>query len=777
MRRQVRCALHKKYIFSRFNSCEGVASVGKMCYRFQNKLIFESSDLQYAAINVPPERSAMKSLIFVLWLMIFSGMLHSATLKAVYVDSPPKIDGHVDDPVWQQVSTVTEFIQREPNTGDPVSEKTVAFICYDKDYLYVGFICYDDPEKITAKEIGRDAPLPNEDKVVIILDTFLDRRNSYWFEINPRGSKGDALFGQNGAAMNKDWDGIWLGRSSIQAHGWETEVAIPFKSLNFHPTQTTWGFKLARDIQHKSETAYWPVANINGPDYMVSDAGDLQGLDGISQGIGLDIRPYGLLGLDQKRGKAITFGSLDANAGLDVFYQITPGLKSVLTLNTDFAQTEVDDRQINLTRFRLYFPEKRDFFLDGSNYFQFGNEGEGGHPKMVSFWSRAIGLDENGAPIPIIAGAKVTGQSGPWNIGVLDVVDQRESDNQNFAIARVSRNMGAQSAVGAIATFGNSESDAQNSVVGADIKLATSTFAGDKNLNYYLYGLKSNTEGAKGRDMAWGTEVSYPNDFFNFTTGYMQIDSNYVAGVGFVRRKNIRNSYAQIGFGPRPKKWGILQLEIGAEFDYITDFANRLLTREVEFEPIGFRFLSGEEISYEITRMYEFLDHDFDIFNGFIIPSDKYEFTRQGIRASSAERRRLWAGLDYEWGDYWTGTANQVRLDAGYKISIPVALAAEFEYNDVKLPVGAFIVKVYRINFDLLFSPRLTLKSFVQYDDESQRLGWQSRLRWIIQPGNEIIFAWNSLWSDPMERLDPHLRDFTLAQSTTRFKVNYNYRF
>lgn len=707
-------------------------------------------------------------------LLLLLCALHGTTIQAIYVDTPPKIDGKVNADEWANAVVVSEFIQREPQTGEPVSEKTVAHVCYDQDYVYVGFICHDDPNKITAKEIGRDAPLPNDDKVLIILDTFLDRRNAYWFEINPRGSKGDALLGQNGASMNKDWDGIWLGRSSLQPHGWETEVAIPFKSLNFHPTQTTWGIKFGRDIQHKMEKAYWPVANLNGAKYQVSDAGDFEGIENISQGIGLDIRPYAFSGLDQER-------DLDPkrndDVGLDVFYQLTPGLKSVLTVNTDFAQTEVDDRQINLTRFRLYFPEKRDFFLDGSNYLQFGNEGENPQPKMITFWSRSIGLSESGSPIPILAGAKVTGQSGPWNIGILDVVDKRDAGNQNFAVARVSRNIGEQSAIGFIGTHGNADTSGQNSVVGADIKLATSTFAGDKNLNFYVYGLKSTTAGVSGRDVAFGTEISYPNDFFNFTTGYMQIDTNYVAGVGFVPRKNIRNSYGRIGFGPRPNKWGIMQLELGAEFDYITDFSNRLLTREMKVKPLGFRFLSGELLSYEISQKYELLDFDFNIYDDFLISRDTYEFTRQSVELAGAERRRLWARLNYEWGDYWTGTADQVKLDAGYKISVPVALAAQYEYNDVVLPQGSFIVQVYRINFDLLFSPRLTLKSFVQYDDESQRLGWQSRLRWILKPGNEIILAWNSLWSDPMERLDPRLQDFTLAQSTTRLKINYNYRF
>jgi len=701
-------------------------------------------------------------------------MLYGASIPAVYVETPPKIDGNVDDSTWKQGAVITEFVQREPNTGDPVSEKTVTYICYDRDYLYIGFVCHDDPQKITAKEIARDASLPNEDKVVIILDTFLDRRNSYWFEISPRGSKGDALLSQNGAAMNKDWDGIWLGRSSINKTGWETEVAIPFKSLNFHPSQTIWGIKFARDIQHKSEKAYWPVANINAHKYQVSDAGDLVGLKEISQGIGMDIRPYALGGIDQKRDEK---SKSDGDAGLDIFYQLTPGLKSVLTINTDFAQTEVDDRQVNLTRFRLHFPEKRDFFLDGANYFQIANEGEQKRPKLITFFSRRIGLDEKGTPIPIIGGAKITGQTGPWNLGILDVIDQRETGNQNFAVARVSRNIGKQSALGVIGTFGNAESANQNTVVGADIKLATSMLSGNKNLNFYLFGLKSSTDSLSGKDTAFGTELSYPNDFLNFSAGYLQIEKNFVAGVGFVPRKNIRNSYGSINLGPRPNKWGIMQLQIGSEFDYVTDFADRLLTREIEFEPIGFRFLSGEEASYEITRNYEALDHDFNIYDNFIIPAGTYNFTRQEIKLSSAQRRRLWGEIDYEWGDFWNGSADEIKLDCGYKVSVPVALELQYEHNNVQLPEGSFTVDVYRINFDLLFSPRMTLKSFIQYDDESKRIGWQSRFRWILKPGNEILFVWNSLWSDPMDRMDPHLRDFTLAQSTTRFKINYNYRF
>jgi hypothetical protein len=707
-------------------------------------------------------------------ILLFSHTLYGSTIPAVYIKTPPKIDGKIEETIWQTAAIVTDLIQKEPNTGESISEKTIVYTCYDKDNLYVAFNCFDDPQKITAKEIGRDATLKSEDKITITIDTFLDRRNGYWFEISPRGSKGDALFGQNGAVRNKDWDGIWRGRSVIHDKGWSTEIAIPFKSLNFHPTQSTWGIKFSRDIQHKSEIAFWPASSLNGPKYQVADAAELVGLKGMSQGLGLDIRPYALGGIDQERDAS---NKWDGDAGLDLFYQITPALKSVFTVNTDFAQTEVDDRKVNLTRFRLYFPEKRDFFLDGSNYFQFANIGNSTRPKLQPFFSRRIGLDDNGTPIPIIAGTKITGQAGKWNLGFMDVVDQRENRDQNFAVARITRNIGEQSAIGVIGTHGNADSKKDNYVIGADLKLATSKLGGDKNLNYYLYGLKSNTKDVSDKDIAIGTEISYPNDFLNFTAGFMQIDENFDAGIGYVRRKNIRNSYGTIGLGPRPKKWGIVQLDIENEFEYITDLDNRLITRDIGFQPLGIRFISGEEVSFEFNQQYDILDKDFDIYDDYIVPADTYEYWRQKLEFSSAQRRDLWTELEYEWGDFWTGNADQIALSAGYKIAVPVNLVMEYEHNDVKLPVGDFTVDVYRVNLDLLFSPRLTLKSFVQYDDESRRMGWQSRLQWIITPGNEILFAWNSIWSDPMDRMNPHLRDLTLAQSTTRLKINYNYRF
>ena len=698
-------------------------------------------------------------------------------LKAVFIDTPPKMDGYVLQGEWANAAVVDAFQQREPDTGAPISEKTVVYICYDKDHIYFGFQCFDNPKKITAKEMARDAVLKDEDKIVIILDTFLDKRNAFWFEVNPRGSKGDALLSQNGAIMSKDWDGIWQAKSSIHENGWHTEVAIPYKTINFDPSGSAWGLKLIRAIQHKNEIAYWPGANLNSYKYQVSDAGRLVGLLGMSKGAGIDVRPYALAGIHQKKSENIKYPT---DAGFDVFYSVTPSIKSVFTYNTDFAQTEADDRQINLTRFRLFFPEKRDFFLDGNNYFQFGKEGGPRSPRatqLIPFFSRRIGLDKDGAPIPITGGVKVTGQHGAWNLGFLDVIDERKTGRKNFAVLRVSRNFGAQSAIGILGTSGNAIADKENSVLGLDLKLATSTFQKDKNLAFVLYGLKSNTRGLAGDDFSFGTEIDYPNDFLSFKMGFTQIENNFTAGLGFVPRKNIRNTYIETGLGPRPRKWGILQLQFETELDYITDLTNRLLTREIELTPLGIRFRSQDEVTFSVSRQYEYLDRIFKLFRTHAIPAGIYEFQRYDFRFSSAKRRPFWATLSFEGGDFYSGSRQQTRIECGYKVGVPLFVGLAAEHNDISLPDNNFSTDIFRLNLDVLFNPQATLLTFIQYDNETNTVGWQSRFRWILKPGNEILLVWNSNWLHPLQRDFSHLRHYELAESTAKIKLNYNFRF
>ena len=308
----------------------------------------------------------MKTKILLLPVLLFaaSATFSQPVIRAVKVGTPPHIDGNVTDEVWNEAFVVTDFYQREPNPGAPVSKKTEFLICYDEHHIYFAVKCWDEPEKITAKEMARDVSLGNDDRIQIILDTYHDKRNGYWFQIGPRGSIGDALISENGAAFNKEWDGLWTGKASIKDWGWEAEIAIPFKSLGFDKSNTKWGVKFIRHIVSNIESSYWPVANLNTHRFQVSDAATLEGLEGITQGIGLDISPYIVTGLNSRKGEK---SEPKLTGGIDLFYQITPSLRSSLTINTDFAETEVDDRQINLTRFSLHFPEKRNFFLNGAN--------------------------------------------------------------------------------------------------------------------------------------------------------------------------------------------------------------------------------------------------------------------------------------------------------------------------------------------------------------------------------------------------------------------------
>ncbi|MCG6188584.1 carbohydrate binding family 9 domain-containing protein [Maribellus maritimus] len=715
----------------------------------------------------------MKKIILTTSVIVFTlnTLLAQNFIKAIRIETPPEIDGFVNEEVWNQAFAVDEFYQREPNEGEAVTEKTIFYTCYDENNIYFAVKCWDDPDKITAKEMARDVSLGNDDRIQIILDTYLDRRNGYWFQVGPRGSIGDAIVSENGAAFNKQWDGLWEGKAKILDYGWEAELAIPFKTLGFDKNNTQWGIKFIRNIVNKLETDYWPEANLNTHKFQVSDAGILDGLENITQGIGLDISPYIITGLDTKKG-----GKNDPKltGGVDLFYQITPSLKSSLTINTDFAETEVDDRQINLTRFSLHFPEKRDFFLDGANYFQFGIEGDRESPvaqKIIPFFSRRMGLNENGSPIPINVGAKLTGQVDNWNIGLMHINDDRETGTNNFSVARVTRNLGKQSSVGVIGTYGNSVGEESNLLTGADLKLSTSTFQGNKNVSFFLFGLKSNTKNVEGADAIWGAQFVYPNDLIKARLGYHEIGKNFIAGMGFIPRTNIRESYGELEFGPRPNKWGIMQIQFGGKFSYITNLETHdPETREFKIKPLGLRFLSGEELSYSLINQYEMLTEDFNIFENFVIPQGKYEWWYHVFELETKGARNLWGEASYGFGDFYTGYRKDIILEANWKVAVPFFIGGAITRNEVDLPDGNFTANIYQVNANILFSPNITLYNYLQYDNASKNIGWQSRFQWILKPGNEIILAWNSNFLKPVDK-------FFMDESAIRLKLKYNIRF
>ena len=716
----------------------------------------------------------------VIFLSVLFGVAYAADeVKAVFTQNPPKIDGRVMEDEWRGAAIITNLVQRVPDTGQPASEPTIIYILYDRHFIYIGMKCTDDPGKITANELARDVSLAFDDRVQIIFDTFLDKRNGYWFQIGPKGSIGDALVSENGAGFNKQWDGLWDGKAKITDTGWDAELAIPFKTLSFRPGLTTWGMKIIRHIKRRSESSYWPVANLDSYKFQISDAGKLTGLEGITKGIGLDLRPYAITGFDNppsENNNYIRNENPLFNIGGDVFYRVTPGIKAALTINTDFAQTEVDSRQINLTRFSLRYPEKRDFFLDGAQYFDFGISGERRNrygKRNIPYFSRNIGLSEDRTPIPITWGVKVTGQAGRWTMGLQNITDKPD-DTRNFTVARMTRTFGSQSYVGMIFTDGNAYSSTSNQLAGMDLRLATAKFKGNKRLVFTAFGMKSFTDSLKGKDYSWGAEVNYPNDFLDIRLGHQEIGENYLAGIGFVPRLGIRETYGSFELGPRPNKYGILQINFGAEGDFITDYNNRLLTRNIPVKLLETKFLSGDRFEFEALSKYEYLDEDFEIFpkDSITIESGAYNFWRYTFQVGTARRRKLWVNPAYVWGSFFDGYRHDFLLEFGYKINTPIFVGLEYELNKVFLKDGSFTTQVYRVNANIFFNPDISLTNFIQYDNVSERIGWQSRFRWILKPGNEILLVWNSA----IYELPDHNR-MRIQESTSRIKLNYNFRF
>lgn len=692
-------------------------------------------------------------------------------VKAVLAGKAPIIDGYVNDDVWRDATLISEFTQKEPANGEPATERTEFLFLFDRNNIYVGIRCFDDPKGIIAKELARDVSLGEDDRIQIIFDTYLDGRSGYWYQLGPRGSIGDALVNENGKYFNKAWDGIWDGKARITGSGWEGELIIPFKTMGFNKASDTWGLKCIRYIKRKSETVTWPPSSLNSDKFQVSNEGRITGLKGMTQGIGLDVIPYVTGGLSKKNsGKADPVAAI----GGDAFYQITPSLKIALTVNTDFAQTEVDQKQINLTRFSLYFPEKRDFFLDGSNYFTFGIGGDDDNTKktsMIPFFSRSIGLDSVGNPVPIKYGGKFTGKAGKWNFGFLHIKDDNAWDNPGYSVGRVTYNIGKQSSVGIIGTSGNAFSDAENSLAGVDIKLGSAELKGNKNIDYSLYGVKSFTSGLKGDDYSFGTELNYPNDFLNFRIGYLQIGNNFKPGLGFVPRTGIRDTYGSLTLGPRPKNSPILQVKTGVNYSFISDHSSAtLLNAEINLNYFEITYLNGDIMSVSSQYNYEMLDKPFSIFRDVKIPADNYYYWRHTIMFTSAKKRNLWGVAKLGFGTFFSGKRTDLLIQTGYKICVPIYLGLDAEHRWVDLKEGDFVTKIYRANLNFLFSPRMSWSNFVQYDNKTERLGWQSRFQWILKPGKVIFLTFNSPTIDPLERFTPETYE-------ARVKVKYTIRF
>ena len=682
----------------------------------------------------------------------------------------PEIDGVLEEALWDACRPIGDLLQVIPVSGAPPTEHTEVLVAYDETDLYLGLRCFDrEPALIRATQMARDANLDPDDRVELIFDTFHDRRNGFWFQIGAAGSKGDALINRNGSVFNKQWDTIWYGRSRITDEGWFAEIRIPFASVNFDPYKETWGFNVRRHIRRRTEEVRWARPEPRLRFFSVANAGTLEGFRGMEQGLGLDFVPFvvGSYENDDERGER-----WDADAGLDFFFRISPSTKLSLSVNTDFAETEVDSRRVNLTRFPLFFPEKRKFFLEDSGVFGFGPGGRHGRGgDVIPFFSRRIGLDEDGNEVPLLFNAKLTSTANGYSYGLLDsITDETNTlDSRNLFVGRFSKNVFEQSDVGVIATHGNPTGDKNDYTAGGDFNFRVDDFLDDRNLQFNTYALKTETAGLSGNDLAYYGGVSYPNDEVEISANYTVVEENFDPALGFVRRTGIKQYAGSASFNPRLYS-DIRRLRFYASPVYITDIAGQTESARVSTIPLGIDWESGDELRFTATPQREVLFEDFEIFEGVVIPTGDYDYVRYGVRFETSVKRPVSTEFGVDTGTFYTGHRNDYGVELDWRASANALLGIDYNLNDVDLDEGDFTVNVARVRADFPINSRATWANFVQWDDVSDDLGLNSRLRIIFEPGREFFLVLNQGWNTFGDGFVPQGTDL-------RLKLAYNIRF
>jgi len=686
------------------------------------------------------------------------------TQKAIRVENGPKIDGILDDEVWKQAEPFAGFKMVFPNPGDNPTERTELRILYDEKNLYLGVYCYDsEPIKISANcmvhdGFGKDK---SDDAIRVLLDPFQDKRNAYVFFVNPCGARSEGLASGEHASLN--WDGIWDARSKVQNDGWSCEMAIPFKTISFKPGLASWGINVERYIARKQETDRLSGATRNSHFFNPMEATSLEGIGDIKQGLGITFRPYGIQSVEDDR-LAGTARAAKLDGGFDIYKNFTPNFVGAFSFNTDFAETEVDERRINLTRFPLFFPEKRAFFLEGSEIFDFGGGGENFSP----FFSRRIGLFE-GTQIPIAFGAKVFGKLGNTNIAVLDVKTRAFSGgtlslslpSQNFFAARVYQNILAESKVGFILTNGSPPGE-KNTLAGLDLTYQTSRFMGNQNFLAGGWIVYNWNEQKTGRHEAFGLRLDYPNDLWDIYASYAYYGDAMNPGLGFLARGNVQTFSLGFSYQPRPENgWiGALVRQHFYElrFNFYWDLDGRLETWRIFTAPLNLRTESGEHIEFNVIPNRDVLPFDFEISPGVILPKGPYNFTNYRAEFNSATFRPWTVDVSWRFGQFYSGYYDDVSLGFGLKLKGYVTLDLSANIVRGRLKEGSFSENVYRIKADFFFSPDLGLMNYIQYDDISHTLGVNIRFRWQLSPGNEIYLVYTKNWErrwDPQSRFAP----------------------
>ncbi|MBA4184803.1 MAG: carbohydrate binding family 9 domain-containing protein [Acidobacteria bacterium] len=671
-----------------------------------------------------------------------------------------KIDGRLDESDWQQAEVVNRLRQQEPNEGSAASERTEVRVLFDDKNLYFGIRAFDsDVKNINARELVRDASFSNDDKIELLLDTYHDKRNAFRFAVNPFGTQQDALITDEGRDVNLSWDAAWISEGKRDAKGWTVEIAIPLTTLRFGEGADVWGFNVARIIRRKNEEVLWTSWQREFGLERVSQAGELTGVGEIKRRRLIEVKPY-VSGGWQQGTPRIGASGFDAGAniktGLEVArIGITPSLTAEFTANPDFGQAEVDSQVVNLSRFSIFFPEKRDFFLENAGVFLFGRQGAN-----QLFFTRQIGLNERGQPVPIDYGAKITGKIGSYNAGFLQVQTRSLGASQSnlfvprqqFTVARVKKDILKRSSIGAIfvnrqgaTRFGGSR---YNRAYGVDAEFNLTD-------RYRISGFyaRSETPNIKSSVHSARLDSVFENDKFRFIGVYEDVGANFNPEVGFIEREGIRQYFAQAAYKPRPKFLPFVrQMEFEAQTENYYDRRGRLSSRqhelswETEFKNSSVFFFRPFEDATDV------LTEPFEIRRGIVIPVGTYHFNRPRVSFTSDRSKKIGFTTRYKWGEFYTGKRDEFSAGISYRPNEHFLFDFSDSYNNVRLAQGDFTTNLFagRVNYNL--SRKFLSSALLQLNSAAQLTALNIRFRYIYRPNSDFFIIYNQTTGKGLER-------------------------
>ncbi len=662
-----------------------------------------------------------------------------------------RLDGHLDETDWARADSIVDFRQREPIDGAAASERTVVKVIRDAEAIVIGVRAEDrDMNGLRAAQLRRDADLTADDNVTLLIDSFHDRRTGFVFRTNPNGAMWDGqIAGVDNT--NANWNGLWDVAVTRDAGGWTAEFRIPLSTLRFRSgAGATFGFNVRRFISRKNEEVLWQSWGRTQGFLQQLNEGELTGLGVLERARNIELRPYALARAvatsRDSSGARIAEGFADGKLGLDVKSAISPTLTIDATVNTDFAQVEADRQIVNLTRFPLFFPEKREFFLESSGIFDFGTPS-----RAQLFYSRRIGLDTLGDPVPILGGARLYGRVGAWTLGAIDT-RTGGADQANDALVRVKHDLLARSFIGAMAMQRSGpgvHGTERAGGIDVDLPLVVRGF----NIEPSFWLAATQTPGVRGTPVAWRYGTDMPNDLFDNFVSLYRIESGYHPRLGFVRRTGIWETTGHINFQPRPGVLGIRRLDLTIPiptWDIIADERGSVArprdwqTANFEWRFLGGTFQSGDQFEANLQRFMDAPAEAFEIFRDVSIAPGRYWWTRGELQYSTSPRRPLSVSSQVSWGDFYDGRNTELRLNVAWRGGAHVILGADIDRNDARLAGGRFTAVQTSVRAEYAFDTRADLLLFLQYNNEENRFDIQSRVHWIPALGDELYIVWNS---------------------------------